>query len=282
MERKRVEHRSRDPGNWTVLARLSSGFWRRHFLPGAQGCLHISEFSPPLIDFPSPQSWSHRGVIVFLSLQGDNPEKIVEHVAENNVLDSAMRAALEARIQKEINKRLKKRWRLLEKLVRMTEREQIHICCAVHVLPTGFWGTGKMLTGSKHSNLFQGWGVAEKDGAAVTDYRGRLRPPVTLDFILKSQLWDQLTGPTHWSQYSANSQKWESFFFYQSGWVTAVMFQVSCFILVYYRKKEPSIWSEPLYIVCWYVVLYCHCSNLFLKDFYFCNIFQQFNVQWNE
>ncbi|TNM89626.1 UPF0561 protein C2orf68 homolog [Takifugu flavidus] len=48
-------------------------------------------------------------VTSFLVHKGDNPEKIVEHVAENNVLDSAMRAALEARIQKEINKRLKKR-----------------------------------------------------------------------------------------------------------------------------------------------------------------------------
>lgn len=52
MERKRVEYRSWDPGNWTVLAWLPSGFWRHHFLPCAQGCLQISESSLPLIDFP--------------------------------------------------------------------------------------------------------------------------------------------------------------------------------------------------------------------------------------
>ncbi|XP_056141608.1 UPF0561 protein C2orf68 homolog isoform X2 [Lampris incognitus] len=39
----------------------------------------------------------------------DKPEKVVERVAEKNVLDAAMRRALEARIQKEIDKRRDKR-----------------------------------------------------------------------------------------------------------------------------------------------------------------------------
>lgn len=48
-------------------------------------------------------------IMLSLFLQGDNPDKVVERVAESNILDSAMRAALEARIQKEIDKRLDKR-----------------------------------------------------------------------------------------------------------------------------------------------------------------------------
>ncbi|KAG7223501.1 hypothetical protein INR49_015494 [Caranx melampygus] len=45
----------------------------------------------------------------FLVHKGDKPEKIVERVAEKNILDSAMRAALEARIRKEMDKRRDKR-----------------------------------------------------------------------------------------------------------------------------------------------------------------------------
>lgn len=45
-----------------------------------------------------------------LFLKNDKPEKVVERVAEKNILDSAMRAALEARIQKEMDKRRDKRW----------------------------------------------------------------------------------------------------------------------------------------------------------------------------
>lgn len=44
-------------------------------------------------------------LLVLLFLKEDKPEKIVECVAEKNILDSAMRAALEARIQKEMDKR---------------------------------------------------------------------------------------------------------------------------------------------------------------------------------
>nr|XP_046243423.1 UPF0561 protein C2orf68 homolog [Scatophagus argus] len=44
----------------------------------------------------------------FLVHKEDKPEKVVERVAEKNILDSAMRAALEARIRKEIDKRRNK------------------------------------------------------------------------------------------------------------------------------------------------------------------------------
>lgn len=43
--------------------------------------------------------------VLFLFLKEDKPEKIVERVAEKNILDAAMRAALEARIRKEMDKR---------------------------------------------------------------------------------------------------------------------------------------------------------------------------------
>lgn len=39
----------------------------------------------------------------------DKPEKVVERVAEKNILDAAMRAALKTRIRKEIDKRRDKR-----------------------------------------------------------------------------------------------------------------------------------------------------------------------------
>uniref|UniRef100_A0AAQ6IIW9 Uncharacterized protein n=1 Tax=Anabas testudineus TaxID=64144 RepID=A0AAQ6IIW9_ANATE len=46
------------------------------------------------------------GIITsFLVHKEDKPEKIVERVAEKNILDAAMRAALEARIRKEMDKR---------------------------------------------------------------------------------------------------------------------------------------------------------------------------------
>lgn len=45
-----------------------------------------------------------------LFFKADEPEKVVERVAEKNILNSAMRAALEVRIQKEIDKRRDKRW----------------------------------------------------------------------------------------------------------------------------------------------------------------------------
>ncbi|KAL6114156.1 uncharacterized protein ACO6RY_04997 [Pungitius sinensis] len=45
----------------------------------------------------------------FLVHKEDNPEKVVDRVAEKNILDSAMKAALEARIRKEINERDNKR-----------------------------------------------------------------------------------------------------------------------------------------------------------------------------
>lgn len=43
--------------------------------------------------------------LITLFPQEDNPEKVVDRVAEKNILDSAMKAALEARIRKEIDKR---------------------------------------------------------------------------------------------------------------------------------------------------------------------------------
>ncbi|XP_020506371.1 UPF0561 protein C2orf68 homolog [Labrus bergylta] len=45
----------------------------------------------------------------FLVHKEDKPAKVVERVAEKNILDSAMRAALETRIRKEIDKRRDKR-----------------------------------------------------------------------------------------------------------------------------------------------------------------------------
>lgn len=45
-----------------------------------------------------------------LFLKEDKPEKVVERVAEKNILDAAMRAALKVRIRKEIDKRRDKRW----------------------------------------------------------------------------------------------------------------------------------------------------------------------------
>ncbi|GAA6224707.1 UPF0561 protein C2orf68 homolog [Lates japonicus] len=45
----------------------------------------------------------------FLVHKNDKPAKVVERVAEKNILDSAMRAALEARIRKEMDKRRDKR-----------------------------------------------------------------------------------------------------------------------------------------------------------------------------
>lgn len=51
-----------------------------------------------------------------LSLKEDKPEKVVERVAEKNILDSAMRAALVARIQKEMDKRRDKRWTLISNI----------------------------------------------------------------------------------------------------------------------------------------------------------------------
>uniref|UniRef100_A0A3B4Y1M9 Chromosome 2 open reading frame 68 n=1 Tax=Seriola lalandi dorsalis TaxID=1841481 RepID=A0A3B4Y1M9_SERLL len=45
----------------------------------------------------------------FLVHKGDKPKKVVERVAEKNILDSAMRSALEARIRKEMDKRRDKR-----------------------------------------------------------------------------------------------------------------------------------------------------------------------------
>ncbi|RVE68276.1 hypothetical protein OJAV_G00089200 [Oryzias javanicus] len=49
------------------------------------------------------------GVITsFLVHKEDKPRKVVDRVAERNILDSAMRAALESRIQREIDKRQEK------------------------------------------------------------------------------------------------------------------------------------------------------------------------------
>ncbi|XP_054629554.1 UPF0561 protein C2orf68 homolog [Dunckerocampus dactyliophorus] len=45
----------------------------------------------------------------FLVHKDDAPARVVERVAEKNILDSAMRAALEARIRKEMDKRRDKR-----------------------------------------------------------------------------------------------------------------------------------------------------------------------------
>ncbi|XP_051278771.1 UPF0561 protein C2orf68 homolog [Dicentrarchus labrax] len=45
----------------------------------------------------------------FLVHKEDKPDKVVDRVAEKNILDSAMRAALEARIRKEMDKRRDKR-----------------------------------------------------------------------------------------------------------------------------------------------------------------------------
>ena len=42
--------------------------------------------------------------------QGDQPERVVERVAERNDLDRAMRAALQARVRQEMAKRGDKRW----------------------------------------------------------------------------------------------------------------------------------------------------------------------------
>uniref|UniRef100_A0A3Q2QTV4 Chromosome 2 open reading frame 68 n=1 Tax=Fundulus heteroclitus TaxID=8078 RepID=A0A3Q2QTV4_FUNHE len=64
-------------------------------------CLFCLELS--LLD-PSLGLNSHWFFLSFF-LQEDKPEKVVERVAEKNVLDAAMRAALEVRIRKEIEKR---------------------------------------------------------------------------------------------------------------------------------------------------------------------------------
>ncbi|XP_041855552.1 UPF0561 protein C2orf68 homolog [Melanotaenia boesemani] len=45
----------------------------------------------------------------FLVHKEDKPKKVVERVAEKNILDAAMRVALEVRIRKEIDKRRDKR-----------------------------------------------------------------------------------------------------------------------------------------------------------------------------
>lgn len=45
----------------------------------------------------------------FIVHKGDKPERVVERVAEKNILDSAMRAALEIRIRNEMDKRRDKR-----------------------------------------------------------------------------------------------------------------------------------------------------------------------------
>lgn len=45
-----------------------------------------------------------------LYLKEDEPQKVVERVAQNNTLDSPMRVALESRIRREIEKRRDKRW----------------------------------------------------------------------------------------------------------------------------------------------------------------------------
>ncbi|XP_029572832.1 UPF0561 protein C2orf68 homolog [Salmo trutta] len=48
-------------------------------------------------------------VTSFIVHKEDKPERVVERVAENNVLDSAMRVALQSRVRKEMDKRLDKR-----------------------------------------------------------------------------------------------------------------------------------------------------------------------------
>ncbi|CAB1319830.1 unnamed protein product [Coregonus sp. 'balchen'] len=48
-------------------------------------------------------------VTSFIVHKEDKPERVVERVAEENVLDSAMRVTLQARVRKEMDKRLDKR-----------------------------------------------------------------------------------------------------------------------------------------------------------------------------
>lgn len=75
-------------------------------------------------------------IMFFLFLKEDKPEKVVERVAEKNILDSAMRAALEARIRKEMDKRRDKRWVIFISNRRLSwhrghEEEQYLICSSV-------------------------------------------------------------------------------------------------------------------------------------------------------
>lgn len=48
-------------------------------------------------------------VTSFIVHKGDRPERVVERVAQRNLLDRAMRAALEARVAMEMDKRRDKR-----------------------------------------------------------------------------------------------------------------------------------------------------------------------------
>ncbi|XP_021477299.1 UPF0561 protein C2orf68 homolog [Oncorhynchus nerka] len=48
-------------------------------------------------------------VTSYIVLKEDKPERVVERVAEENVLDSTMRMALQARLRKEMDKRRNKR-----------------------------------------------------------------------------------------------------------------------------------------------------------------------------
>lgn len=48
-------------------------------------------------------------LVCLFAPQEDDPESVVERVAEENILDSAMKAVLLARIRKEMDKRRNKR-----------------------------------------------------------------------------------------------------------------------------------------------------------------------------
>lgn len=118
VEWERVKYRDGDPWNWTLLAGLSGGLWYHYILPCAQGqctslllmCLIVIALMFILL------SWLFVHLHFSLSLKEDKPGKVVERVAEKNMLDSAMRAVLEARIQKEMDKRRDKRWVLISNI----------------------------------------------------------------------------------------------------------------------------------------------------------------------
>lgn len=109
---------------------------------------------------------------------------------------------------------------VLEKLIiddrRATgKQEQYQICYAVlfQNVANSVGGTGRMLTEAKHSNLFfKKKEQRDKDSAAQKHgCQGHVIHPVTLDFFIKSQLWEHLSGPTN--LISLNNQKGDFFLF---------------------------------------------------------------------
>lgn len=100
-------------------------------------------------------------LVFSLSLKEDRPEKVVERVAEKNILDLAMRAALEARIRKEIDKRRDKRWMIFSNSRLWWQR-----CCRqrgaiLHL---------QLCTPTKHQHCcWQSWGQNKDSGIMYSD-----------------------------------------------------------------------------------------------------------------